>query len=126
MWNLGCDVMIGQCGDETDNGVWEAKAHRNQIGVADWRQFHQPIDASAHLLDDALVPERIKHVTCDTVSDSLTHSKLATVLAEDFFRPFFHFWLQTNSLHLFASGNNMSDFSQEIKGNLKITETPDR
>jgi REP element-mobilizing transposase RayT len=52
--------MIGHCGDKGDDGVREAKAHRNQIRVADWGQLHQPIDPPAHLLDDAPVPERIQ------------------------------------------------------------------
>ncbi len=118
MRNLSRNVMIGQCGDKTDDDVRKAKAHRNQIGVADRRQFHQPIDPSAHLFDDALIPQRIEHIACDAVFDGLAHSKPATVLAKNFFRSFFHFRLQTKSPHLFSSGNNMSDFSQKLKGNL--------
>jgi len=67
----------------------EAKAHRNQIRVVDWGQFHQPINTSAHLLDDALVPERIECIACDTVLDGLAHTKLTTMLMENLFGSFF-------------------------------------
>ena len=53
-------------------------------------------------------------------------TKPATVPAKNFFRPFFHFRLQTKRLHLPTSGDNKFDFSLKMKGNLKITETPDR
>ena len=91
MWNLGCDIMKSHCGDETDDCIWETKANRNQIWVGYRWQFHQSLNAPAHLFDDALISERIKHVACDPMLDSFAHSKLAAVLAEDFFRSFFHF-----------------------------------
>jgi hypothetical protein len=96
MWDLGCDVMVGQRRNEADDSVWETKAHRNQIGCADRWKFRQPVDASAHLLDDALVPERIEHIACDAVLDSFAHSELATVTAEDVFGPIFHFGSRQN------------------------------
>ena len=78
--------MICQCKDKTDNGVWEAKANRHQIGIADRRQVNQSVDASARLLDDTAIFERIEHIPSNALLDSLTHSKLATVLAENLFR----------------------------------------
>ena len=59
MGNLSRDAMVGQRRDEANDGVGEAKAHRDQIWVAERRQFLQPIDASADWLDDAPVLERI-------------------------------------------------------------------
>jgi hypothetical protein len=117
MRDLSRDIMICQCRDETDNGVWEAKADRHQIGIADRRQVDQSIDTSTHMLDDTPIFERIEHIPSNALLNSLTHSKLATVLAENFFSSFFHFRLQTKRLHLFISGNSMSDFRQGSKGN---------
>jgi hypothetical protein len=51
-------------------------------------------------------------------STALTTSRKeagTSMFAENFFRSFFHFWLQTKGFHSFTSGNNMSDLGRKIK-----------
>jgi hypothetical protein len=77
--------MIRQSRNETDDGIREPKAYRNQIRVGDWRQFHQPINTPAHLLDDAFVSERIKHIARNAVRYGLAHPKLPASFAKYFY-----------------------------------------
>ena len=116
MWNLGCDIMIRQRRNETDHGIREPEAHRNQVRLGYWRQLHQPIDASGHLLDDALVSERIQRIARNALCNSFTHPELTTMLSEYCYGRFFHFFVQTKSFYLLISGNNMSDMRLIIKG----------
>ena len=57
VWNLSCGIMIGQRRDETDDCIRKTKAHSNQIRVGHRRKLHKPINAPAHLFDDAFVSE---------------------------------------------------------------------
>ena len=82
--------MKGQRGDETDDGFREPQAHRDQVRVAEGRQFRQPVDAPAHRLQNTPVPKRIECVARDPACQGLAHAELAAVPAEDIFGLLLH------------------------------------
>ena len=115
MRNLCRDSMISKSRNKANDRIREAEAHRYQIGVLNGGKFHKSIDPSAQLLDYPLVSERIEHVACNPVFDSLAHAKLTTIGTENLRRKFLHFRSQTKSIHLFISRDIMSDQCWKIK-----------
>ena len=108
MRDLSCDSVIRERGYQTDNRIRNSATNCYEIMITQWSQFGKPIDASADLIDNAFISQRIEHVTSYPIGNCFIHSKLTAMETKNFFRRLFYI-IRQNDTNLFVSGNIMSD-----------------
>lgn len=76
------ELVKRQCGDQADDSARHLEGYSHEVGVAERRQFGQPVQAAIDLLEHTVVTQPVERARVDATPDRLCRAEAGRVCPE--------------------------------------------